>query len=112
MTADESSAQHRRTYGACRRPDAEIVVDVGSLTEPDLVVVDALARMHLEARRRGATIEMRDAPDALRDLLNWIGLDDVLLGNNVARGQPCRQTEPREQVTGVEEGVNPRDPPR
>lgn len=55
-----------------------VTCDVASLAEPDLVVVDALARMQLAARQAGGTIRLRDAGAALLALLGLVGLDGVL----------------------------------
>jgi hypothetical protein len=44
----------------------------------DLTLVDAIARMHLGARRLGWTVRVRDIDAALRDLLELVGLTDVL----------------------------------
>ena len=58
------------------------VVDVRALPA-DLTTVGALARRALEARRRGARLEVRGAGPELRELLalvGLVGLDAVLLG--------------------------------
>jgi hypothetical protein len=62
---------------------------VGALA-PDAAVVDALARLQLNARRLGYEICLRDASDDLQDLLDFIGLRDVL------RVEPGGQAEERE----------------
>ena len=54
-----------------------IVCDVGALA-PDAAAVDALARLQLTAQRLGYEICLRDASVDLRDLLDFIGLRDVL----------------------------------
>jgi len=54
-----------------------IVCDVGALA-PDAAAVDALARLQLTARRLGYEICLRDASVDLQDLLDFIGLRDVL----------------------------------
>jgi hypothetical protein len=72
---------------------------------PDLAVVDKLARWQLVARRRGCSIQLRDACVELLELLDLLGLGD-------AAGlcfQPVRQVEGGEQA-GVEEVVVPDDP--
>jgi hypothetical protein len=77
-----------------RRPDGEaieaiVVLAVGGTdlaqwplpgsNRPDLAVVDTLARVALTARRHGATIRLRNAgPDLLR-LIEFVGLDDVVV---------------------------------
>jgi ABC-type transporter Mla MlaB component len=40
--------------------------------------VDALARLHLVARRRNCRIELRQASDQLRELVAFMGLENVL----------------------------------
>jgi len=44
---------------------------------PDLEVLDALARLHLEARRVGIALTFR-VDGALGDLVTFVGLDEVL----------------------------------
>jgi ABC-type transporter Mla MlaB component len=44
----------------------------------DAVAIDALARLQLAARRHGCQIRLRGASAELRDLLNLMGLRDVL----------------------------------
>lgn len=64
----------------------------------DLGAVDALARLQLEARRRGCTVWLRHACPDLIELLELVGLLQVI-----------RQSEGLEQG-GVEEVVVPDDP--
>jgi len=45
---------------------------------PDAVVVDALARLQLAARRRGCQVRLRNASEDLVDLVAFMGLTDVL----------------------------------
>jgi hypothetical protein len=59
-----------------RRPST-IVCDVGALA-PDVAALDALARLQLSARRLGYEIRLRDASADLQDLLDFVGLRDVL----------------------------------
>jgi ABC-type transporter Mla MlaB component len=44
----------------------------------DLSLIDRLARLTLEARRRGDTIHLQDPPPELRALLELCGLGDLL----------------------------------
>ena len=64
----------------------------------DLGAVNALARLQLEARRRGCTVWLRHACPDLVELLELVGLLQVV-----------RQAEGLEQG-GVEEVVVPDDP--
>jgi ABC-type transporter Mla MlaB component len=46
--------------------------------EPDVVTVDALARLQLAARRHGCQVRLRHASEELLDLVAFMGLRDVL----------------------------------
>ena len=48
--------------------------------EPDAVTVDALARLQLAAKRRGCRVHLRNASRELRELVDFMGLADVLAG--------------------------------
>jgi hypothetical protein len=71
---------------------------------PDVGLLEGLLRAQLVARRSGSRLEVRDAGAALAGLLDLLGVSDVLAV------QPRRQAELGEQL-GVEEVVQPRDPP-
>ena len=51
-----------------------ITCDVRAVVLPDAVIVDALARLALTARRAGCRLEVRGASPRLRDLLAFAGL--------------------------------------
>ena len=70
----------------------------------DLAVVDALARLELQARRAGLTLVVAAAPDDLRLLVRFCGLDDAL------RLEARREPEEREDRIGVEEERELDDP--
>ena len=53
-----------------------VVVTVAGL-EPDLGLVDVLARLHLAAARLGWTLEIRGVSDELRGLLDLVGLTQL-----------------------------------
>src|SRR5688572_15402183 len=46
--------------------------------EPDAVTVDALARLQLAARRLDCQVQLENASPALRELIAFMGLTDVL----------------------------------
>ena len=46
--------------------------------EADAVAVDALARLQLAARRHGCRVRLRHASAELRELVAFMGLEDVL----------------------------------
>jgi ABC-type transporter Mla MlaB component len=83
--------------------------NVGDVLLPDAVMVEALARLQLTARRRGSKVRLRDASPELCDLLEFMGLNEVLLGNGSVRSG--RQAEEREEGGRVEEEADPGDPP-
>jgi hypothetical protein len=106
--------------------DVEVVLwRMDGVPDPDLWVVDALARLQLAARRVGGSIRLRNPCDRLRALLDVVGLTEVFpdvvidaAGSDPgaaearsalpleAGGQPERGEELR-----VEEVVDRRDPP-
>jgi hypothetical protein len=69
--------------------DAIVVLAVGGTevarwplansSHPDLGVIDALARLALAARRMGGAISLRSAGPSLLSLIQFVGLDDVLV---------------------------------
>jgi anti-anti-sigma regulatory factor len=71
----------------------------------DLGTIDALARLQLTARRAGLHMRLRAVPRELRELLELVGLDEVL------GVEPRRQPEEREERRGVEEERELDDPP-
>ena len=56
---------------------AVAVCDVAGV-DPDAVTVDALARLQLAARRYGCQVRLRHASDELVELVDLMGLTDVL----------------------------------
>ncbi len=83
-----------------------VVCDVSALSRPDAVTVDALARLQLTARRRGARVVLRHPRESLRALLALAGLSEVVPVSGVeGRGQ----AEEGEQL-GVEEVRDADDP--
>jgi ABC-type transporter Mla MlaB component len=56
-----------------------VICDMAEFSHPDAVAIDALGRLQLAVRRRGKSIELRNASAELRDLLGLVGLADVFL---------------------------------
>jgi hypothetical protein len=75
--------------------------DVDDLVEPDLLTVEALARLQLAARRMGCGVRLRDAPPELHGLLAFAGLDGAIPSDELGL-EARRQAEQREQPLGVE----------
>jgi hypothetical protein len=76
---------------------------------PDLSVIDALARLHVVARRLGWTIALRCPSPQLRALLDLAGLVDVVPELPGSVLEPHRQAEGGKEL-GVEEVVPRGDP--
>jgi ABC-type transporter Mla MlaB component len=92
--------------------DADVIVcDVRGLVRPDALTVNALARLQLTARRLGRRVRLLDAPPQLLDLLRFFGLDEALPAAADLVVEPLGQAEEREEPRGVEERVEPGDPP-
>ena len=72
--------------------------------EMNIAIVDALARLQLEARRAGLCVSIREAPQELTVLIGLCGLGDAL------GVEPGREPEQREQRLGVEEEAELDDP--
>ena len=90
------------------RGDAEVASwPLAGSAHPNLDVVDALARLHLMARRAGYTIRLRDASAEFWELLDLVGMPELAAG--VGLGQVGGQAECGEE-RGVEEVVIPDDP--
>ncbi len=88
----------------------EVVYDVGALADPDAVVVDALARLTLTARRLGRHIRLSNASEGLEDLLGFAGLCETLGLEEALPFESQGQTEERKHPGGIEEEHDPRDP--
>lgn len=54
--------------------------------DPDLSVVDLLARLHLAARRLGCSIRLGDPPDPLLALIELTGLSGVIVAETTPAG--------------------------
>ena len=67
-----------RVCALLERTGASVALcDVGSVAA-DAASVDALARLQLAARRYRCVMRLQGASDRLRDLVAFMGLDDVL----------------------------------
>jgi ABC-type transporter Mla MlaB component len=55
-----------------------LVCDVAGLVHEDAVTVDALARVQVTARRSGRHVRLRGPSERLLELLDLVGLCDVL----------------------------------
>ena len=88
--------------------DAPLVIcDVGALADPGMPAVEALARVQLTAHRLGLEVSLRHASRELRELLDLVGLSDVLRVAAASGRESSGQTEQREDALGVEEEADP-----
>jgi hypothetical protein len=76
---------------------------------PTLAMVDELARLQLAASRLGCSVRLRGACRELQELLDLVGLTELLVGAADLGVEAGRQPEGGEEV-GVEEVVVPDDP--
>jgi ABC-type transporter Mla MlaB component len=67
-----------RAWALLERGGAEVAFCDVSGVEADAVTVDALARLKLAARRRGCQMRLRSASSDMLELLDLMGLSDVL----------------------------------
>ena len=88
--------------------DVEVIV-TRTDRRPDLALVDELARLRLAGRRRGSSVRLRDPCPRLRELLELVGLADLVEEAPGSALEAGRQTEGDEQL-GPEEVVERGDP--
>lgn len=86
-----------RRHNDVLRPegDAIVVLAIGGTevaswplagsARPDLGVIDTLARLALTARRFGGAIMLRSAGPELLGLIDFVGLDDVLVVDDLVQ---------------------------
>ena len=87
-----------------------LICDMSAVADPDIVTIDALARLQLTARRAGSQVGLRNASRELRDLLDLAGLRSALPLSRRSRVEARRQAEEREVRGGVQEKRDPADP--
>ncbi len=89
--------------------DVEAVLGKVVGLRPDLALVGALVRLQLAALRLGCSIRLRDPCPELRELLDLVGLAELVAGAPCLPLEARREAEGGEQL-GVEEVVQPGDP--
>lgn len=68
-----------------------VEVPVGSIREwrnPDIDQIDALARLALQARRRGWTVKLQGPCGRMVELLDMFGLGGIVSGEDIAEATP------------------------
>jgi hypothetical protein len=86
------------------------ICDVGAVSAPDAVTIDALARLQLTALRVGRRIGFRHASRELQELLDYFGLSAVVPLSAGSDVEARRQAEKREVRGRVQEERDPADP--
>jgi STAS domain len=86
-----------------------ITYDMGAVVEPDVMAIEALARLQLTARRLRGSIQVRHVSGELRDMLDMAGLCAVVPLCDESPLGSGGQVEEAEQAR-VEEGVDRGDP--
>lgn len=87
-----------------------VVCDVGGLTDPDAVTVEALARLQLTARRLGRRAVLHHPAGELQQLLALMGLGDCFPLCAGLRLEASGEAEEREEVRRVEKKADSDDP--
>jgi ABC-type transporter Mla MlaB component len=77
ITREDLPGLCHRVRGLLAESGAVVRCDVAGV-EPDAVTVDALARLQLAARRRGCEVRLHNASRALLELVELMGLTNVL----------------------------------
>ena len=89
-------------------PAALVVCDTAGIDDPDIPTVEALARLHLTAKRLGCRFLLSDPGAALADLLDLAGLGEVVGADEKGSAlEASGEAEQREQPVGVEEERDP-----
>jgi ABC-type transporter Mla MlaB component len=77
IAREDLPALYKRVCLLLEQSGASVAVCEVSGVAADAVSVDALARLQLAARRHRCRVELRDASAELRDLIAFMGLEDV-----------------------------------
>jgi ABC-type transporter Mla MlaB component len=79
LSRDDLPALYQRVCMLLEQSGASVAVCEVSDVAADAVSVDALARLRLAARRHRCEVRLRNVSAELRDLIAFMGLDDVLV---------------------------------
>ncbi|HYZ80787.1 MAG TPA: STAS domain-containing protein [Solirubrobacteraceae bacterium] len=87
LTRDDLPGLYQRVCRLLDQAHARTIrCDIGDIPV-DAVAIDALARLQLAARRRGAVLELLGASADLRDLLAFTGLDEAVTPRAAVEGR-------------------------
>ena len=77
----------------------------------NLGTVDTLCRMQLAALRSGGTLQLENVCGELLDLIDLVGLSDLLPGCRQLAREAKRKAEQGEEAVGLQEERDAGDPP-
>jgi ABC-type transporter Mla MlaB component len=80
LTHSDLPGLYARTCALLAEHDIDLVLCSVAGVAPDAVAIEALARLQLAARRRGAQVRLSGAPPDLLALVDFMGLGEVLPG--------------------------------
>jgi ABC-type transporter Mla MlaB component len=78
IAQDDLSGLCRRVCALLEQSGAGVAICDTRGSAPNAVTVDALVRLQLAARRHGCQVRLRNASKELRELVDFMGLRDVL----------------------------------
>ena len=90
---------------------SRLVCDVHGVVEPDAATMDGLARLQLAARRMGCRVHLTRASGELQELLDLIGLREVLPLWSDLTLEPWRKPEQRKELGRIQKEADPGDLP-
>lgn len=83
LTRDEIGALADQTVEKlAEREHDEVRLDVSGVDVPDVAYMDALARVHLAARRHSTRVHLVGPCQRLLELIRLVGLDGILLDDD------------------------------
>ena len=91
---DDLPGLTNRVCGLLRGSGAALALCDVTGVEPDAVTVDALARLQLAAGRLGCRVELRNASSGLLDLVDLMGLEDIIADQDVGSKRPPARLDP------------------
>jgi hypothetical protein len=77
-----------------------VIIDLGAFTEPDPGLLEALVRLQLTAMRFGTRVELTNACPRLLDLLELVGVDDLLGVEREGDAEQREQLRVYEEIEG------------
>src|SRR5262245_46930144 len=77
-TTREDCPWSKATASLASSGDGAVDLDVAWLVRADRGAVDALARLHVAASRRGRGLQLHGADESLAELLEFVGLGDAV----------------------------------